>query len=101
MSGEMLQQWQLDLKRRPTYNSGVRVLDWFSGGRKIAYATGLDAGIEVYDTEQNIKWRFGPSEEDARQLTNNWRPRFPAFWIEEDKSLVCLDADKNIRIWHL
>jgi hypothetical protein len=28
--------------------------------------TGPDAGIEVYDVEQNMKWRFAPNEEGAR-----------------------------------
>jgi WD40 repeat protein len=100
-SGEVLQQWQLDLTRRSRYDSGVSVLGWLEQGRKISYTTGSDAGIEVYDMEQNIKWRFAPNEEDTKQLINGWRPQFPAFWIENDMTLLCLDADEKIRIWHL
>ncbi|KAF2669554.1 WD40 repeat-like protein [Microthyrium microscopicum] len=100
-SGKVFQEWQLDMTRWPRQDTEVLVLGWFDGGRKLAFATGLHAGVEVYDVEENIKWRFAPSDEDSSLLTNGWRPLVPAYWIADNKSLLCLDADNKIRVWNL
>jgi hypothetical protein len=62
----------------------------------------MDGGIEIYDSEENLKWRFGPGIDDAAQLARSPRPIFSHFfWCAAMKSLVCVDEDDKMRAWKL
>jgi hypothetical protein len=102
-SGIVEQTWQLSLtKPRTPSTTEVRGLRWLEEGRTIAFSTGMDGGIEIYDSEKNLKWRFGPGIDDAGQLAHYSRPiSSHFFWCTAAKTLVCVDADDRMRAWKL
>ena len=71
--------------------SSVRYLP---GGKKIAYKTSGDNGLELYDFEKNLKWRFAP---DRKQ---NVVGGGGFFLLPKQGLIASVDGDA-IRIWKL
>lgn len=76
MTGTVLQDWRLELK--------------------IAFCTGADGGIEIYDTSKNCKWRFAPTRADASEIVLSQQ----SFQCNKSKRLfACFDGDNSVRFW--
>ena len=77
---------------------GVQDIHWIDEGRKIVYHAGNDRGIEVYDFEENHRWRFARPK--GYQCVNG-RAKESALWSASRRLLVSLDPDYSARFWHL
>lgn len=71
----------------------IHSAQYLNGGRKIAYKMPSDGSVEVYDFEENRKWRFAP---DAKK--QNWPPDFVV--LERVGLIASMDADA-VRFWKI
>ncbi|MCJ1304193.1 hypothetical protein MMC08_007005 [Hypocenomyce scalaris] len=100
-TGEVVQERMLSAKNCPKESqsrvpsfltiSGARYLP---GGKKIAYKTSGDNGLELYDFEENLKWRFAP---DRKQ---NVVGGGGFFLLPKQGLIASVDGDA-IRFWKL
>ena len=88
MSGEMLPEG--DRRRMAIYLEVISVRYLPGGGRRIAYMTSGDNGLEVYDFVGNRKWRFAP-----RQGENDGG--WGTFLVLEKRGLIACIDEKTIR----
>ena len=104
------QDWRMNLTgvRRNRVLTEIRGIQWLDGGGggddgsgRICFSTGLDAGVEVYDRERNLKWRFAPTEEDSSALRPGNRSATAALWSGIQNMLVCMNPDGVVRLWKL
>ena len=63
------------------------------GGKKITFTCACDDGLELYDFQDNRKWRFAP----AQGLDRGWSSGV-FFVLEEKKMIASIDADA-VRFW--
>ncbi|KAJ4304786.1 hypothetical protein N0V90_000314 [Kalmusia sp. IMI 367209] len=91
--GKVVQTWQQET------TTGVGEVDdvaWFGGGSKLAYR--VNAGLEVYDFDTNLKYRWGPNEGDEFILGDNFGR---TFILEERGWIGGFDNDHAARFWEL
>ena len=101
-SGRIEQDWRLSLGgARTGVLAEIKGIQWLSDTKRICFSTGLDAGVEVYDIDQNVKWRFEPNKDDSARLGPGNRSATPALWHKKRNMLLCMDPDSTIRLWHL
>ncbi|OCL10021.1 WD40 repeat-like protein [Glonium stellatum] len=62
------QTWQVKGHNRNEINE-VADVTWLQDGKKLAFKPG-DGGLEIYDFEENLKWKWGPGSNDM------WRQGF-------------------------
>ena len=72
----------------------VQALKYLPGGRKIAYQTSGDDGVEVYDFVDNRKWRFAPPQGEMR--AHGW-----GFVFLPRQGAIASIAGDALRIWDL
>ena len=71
----------------------AHALKFLPGGRKIAYQTTADEGLEVYDFVDNRKWRFAPQKGQGE-----YGPGF--IFLAKQGALVSVNWDA-LRVWDL
>ena len=71
----------------------VQEVRYVDGGKKIAFTCACDDGLELYDFQDNRKWRFAP----AQGLDRGWSSGV-FFVLEEKKMIASIDADA-VRFW--
>lgn len=87
-----IQVWQDE----DPWNSQIRVLNWFgeSNSKKLAYRA--QGGLEIYDFETNLKYRWGPGDFD------HWSGSGSSTFILKDKGWIGgEEADLTMRFWKL
>ena len=72
----------------------VQTLKYLPGGRKIAYHTTGDDGVEVYDFVDNRKWRFAPPQGKIR--AHGW-----GFVFLPRQGAIVSGAEDALRVWDL
>ncbi|MCJ1366650.1 hypothetical protein MMC16_005780 [Acarospora aff. strigata] len=72
----------------------VRSMQFIDGGRRIAYKTSGDNGVEVYDFVDNQKWRFAPGKGQSKGYGGGF------LLLERERAIVSVDSDA-VRFWKL
>lgn len=64
---------------------------------KLAYKVAGDRGLEVYDHDKNIKWRFAAREEEELRMRDNdgWGE---FVWLEDREQIVSVEG-RVVRFW--
>ena len=100
-SQNVLQERILSAERCPEENRyfipnflEVTALKNLPGGRKIAYRTSGDDGVEVYDFVDNRKWRFAPPQGQMRAHGRGF------LFLPRQGGIVSVAGDA-LRIWDL
>ena len=85
----MAQRWEVE-----DFSSSTEVhsLTWLDGGNKIAYHN-FD-GLEMYDFEKNLKYRWGP---EAPGSYFGWDQK--VFLVKNKNWIGTIDADHKVRFW--
>ena len=93
-----VQEWRVDYGDIILVNE-VLNLEWYDNGNKLRWS--YASGSEMYDFETNLKYRWGPDENDETSPpgwftpTTKWFP-FPNLgWFGN------YDSDATVRIWPL
>jgi len=80
----------------------VQDLMWMETGRKLCFSTSLRRGTEVYDFENNMKWRIEPwNEADSIDADDESSSASRTIWQSSMQRMLSLDRDGKIRIWLL
>jgi len=86
--GTIVQKWQAK-------NSGwseVNQVSWLDGGKKVAFQ--FNYGVEVYDLQENLKYRWGPDELDQYNTGLN-----SYYQVKSRGWLGTTDGDQVVRFW--
>ena len=73
----------------------LRVLNWIgeTGNRKLAYR--VEGGLELYDFNTNLKYRWGPGDFD------HWSGSGSATWLLQSKGWIGgSESDSTLRFWN-
>lgn len=82
-----------ELHRLFAHSLEVTLARYLSGGRRIAFCTTSDNGVEVYDFIDNTKWRFAPRPGENRGFSD--------FVLLPKAGLIASVHADAIRLWAL
>lgn len=91
----MVQEWRVDTE----HWEEVLSLHWFDEDTKLRWS--YLNGTEMYDFEKNLKYRWGPDEDDVPPppgwvlLAGDWFPFKTEGWFG------IFDSDSSVRVWSL
>ncbi|KAF2679855.1 YVTN repeat-like/Quino protein amine dehydrogenase [Lentithecium fluviatile CBS 122367] len=90
----VVQEWRVDTE----HWEEVLFLHWFDKDTKLRWS--YLNGTEMYDFEKNLKYRWGPDEDDVPPpgwvvLAGDWFPFKSEGWFGN------FDSDSSVRVWSL
>jgi hypothetical protein len=94
----LVQEWEVDIEKFGSQDE-TTYLRWFDNDTKLRWS--YLNGTEMYDFENNLKYRWGPGEDDPPPPDNwvltagNWFPVQEKGWFGNS------DSDSKIRVWEL
>jgi WD40 repeat protein len=87
---KIIQTWELE----DQYTWELNNLLWLDNGKRLAYR--ITGGLEMYDFETNLKYRWGPGDLDHY----NYGSGPGNTWILKSKGWIGgVDSDSRIRFW--
>ncbi|KAJ4345476.1 uncharacterized protein N0V89_011608 [Didymosphaeria variabile] len=95
-----VQSWHLDYPGiRPSPLNEPAAIQFVDAGTKLLFATGMEGGVEMYDFDSNLKYRFEPDDGQSEFQLGTMRSLIA--WSQHWKTVVCLDGDGCIRFWKI
>lgn len=93
----MVQRWEAE---DVSLSTEINSLTWLDGGSKIAYRNLF--GLEMYDFEKNLKYRWGPTTLPANDWDHldeyvGWG--FKTFVLKKRGWIGTVDGDHKVRFW--
>ncbi|KAF2791821.1 TolB, C-terminal domain-containing protein, partial [Melanomma pulvis-pyrius CBS 109.77] len=85
-----VQNWQIEAERF----AEVSHLTWLDGGKKLAYR--VTAGLEMYDFEKNLKYRWGPDDLDHYK---DYYTGGQIMVVNNKGWIGGVDGDQMVRFW--
>lgn len=88
--GKVLQNWGMEDRK----SWEVESLRWLENDKRLVYRT--TAGVEMYDFDTNLKYRWGPGNLDHYTPRNSLGALFV---LQNKRRTGSLESDRNVRLW--
>lgn len=87
-SHQILQNWEMEDR----WNWEISNMAWLEGKKQITYR--ITGGLELYDFETNLKYRWGPGDMDRYNGGSG-----PTFLLKKKGWIGGVEADVKVRFW--